>query len=128
MASEHIKDVVCDGGTCSAVCDFCNRTHFVSSGLHMDSGELEELERNAAEKPERYVRRSDADVISYGYIEGNQYVWNCGCAKSEERLKRIEDWIWSHQKIIAAYLRKRIEAQKAAIDECADNLKAIEAQ
>ena len=128
MASEWIKDVICDGGTPQAMCGFCNRTHYISSGYAMDQGELEGLKKKAADRPDKYVARSDADTISYGYIEGQQYVWNCGCAQSESRLTRIEEWIWSHQKIIANYLRKRIDAQKAAIDECADNLKAIEAR
>ena len=126
MASEWIKDVICDSGTPVQQCEFCGRTHFAGSGYGMDEGELERLQKKASEIPSFFVQHDGQDGISYGWIEGTTYVWNCGCQKSEERLKRIEEWIWSHQRIITSYLRKRIDAQKAAAEASEQMLKSIE--
>ena len=127
-ASEWIKDVVCDSGTVSADCDFCHRVHYVGTGYGMDEGELEGLNKKREAQPDRYVRHDGFDSISIGHIEGNQYVWGCGCKQSEERLKRIENWIWSHQRIITSYMRKRIDDEKAETSMTESLLKSIETE
>lgn len=128
MASEWIKDVICNGGTPVQQCEFCGRTHFTGSGYGMDEGELERLQKRASEAPSFFVQHNEQDGISYGQIEGTTYVWNCGCEKSEARLKRIEEWIWSHQHIVTGYIRKRLNAMKEEIDIREEMLKSIDVE
>ena len=109
-ASEWIKDAICDAGTPVATCDFCNRTHFATGGL--DEAEAEAYEEQRQATPTRYVPHGDRDGLSIGHIEGKCYVWNCGCPASEDRLARIEAFLWGNQTVITRYYRRRIQAMK----------------
>lgn len=115
-ASEFIKDAICKGGAPVSVCGFCNRINFATSGMDMDEGELEQLQANEAAHPEKYHAISQYDSVSIGEIEGTNYVWGCGCKQSEERLSRIENFLWSHQAIIATYFRRRLKAMEEEVN------------
>lgn len=125
-ASEWIKDAITCAGSPCQVCDFCQRTHYVGSGLFMDDGELDELIKKEEAEPSKYVSNVEADSISYGQIEGRTYVWNCGCEQSEERLARIENFIWTHRHLIHSYFVRRGKARAAEAQEVSDTLKGIQ--
>lgn len=109
-ASEAIKDAICDGGTPVSQCGFCHCTHY-GNGRDMDEGEWDRLEKKRDGAPE-FFKGHDYDSISIGQIEGTNYVWNCGCEQSEERLSRIENFLWGHQRIIDSYYKRRIKDMK----------------
>jgi hypothetical protein len=104
--SDMFREAVEDTGTCCATeCEFCGRTHFVSSHGHGDyeEGELEKLKEQAAKDPDRYIEESEYDAIGEGYIDGKQAVVHCPC----NALRRYEDFIWGHRTIICEYLAAR---------------------
>jgi hypothetical protein len=123
-ASEDFMRSITNSGTICILCEFCNRTHFVSEG-DFDRGELEKLERYAKEKPDRYIEHFDVDTISWGYLDGKQIVWGCACNSA----RRYESWIWSHRYAIADYFQLRakdLQYQAKFAGEVADKAAAIE--
>lgn len=124
--SNWIKNAITPCGTPVQVCDFCNRTHYVASGRFMDDGELEEIMKKEAAEPEKYCANVMDDSISCGQIEGKTYVWGCGCKESEERLSRIENWIWNHRHLIATYLELRVKSMREEVESASHVLKVIQ--
>jgi hypothetical protein len=109
-ASEWIKSAICDAGTPVATCDFCGRLHYAVTGV--EEQERERYESIKASEPAMVVPHEDCDGLSIGHIEGQCYVWSCGCPASEKRLAQIEAFLWEHQVIISRYYRRRIQAMK----------------
>lgn len=111
--SEEFERAVLTGGSIVRDCDFCGRTHFADSREAGDwnEGELEELRKQSEEKPDKCVAH-DYDSIEYGEIAGRIAVLGCPC----NSLRRYEDWIWTHRRLIAKYLPTRAEAAKREAD------------
>jgi hypothetical protein len=103
QASQLFMNLVCDGGTPSIDCQLCGRTHF-ASGPSSDEPdeEVKRLRQLATEQPSKYCESTN-DSIGYGHIDGKQVAWDCPC----RRLRRYEDFIWSHRALILAYLKAR---------------------
>lgn len=95
--------------TTQTVCA-CGRTHFTSCDGHGDfcEGELEELQRKAAEEPDKYFEHFDFDTIDAAYIDGKQIVPDCPCGK----YKRYCDWIEGNAESLAAYLIALFEQRR----------------
>ena len=119
-ASEEFLEAFSAGiGTICTECEFCGRTHFVSSERDYSEGELEKLREKAKEKPELYEEHDDFDSLSLCRIDGKHYVWGCSCNWP----RRFEDFIWNYRENIAKYLVKRSKDQiKCLLDRDRDIL------
>lgn len=93
----------------------CGRTYFASQvGGAFECNELEELLAKAKAEPEKYIDTGH-DGSSYVNL-GNQYVHGCACGAE----KRHEDWIWTHRRAIAQYIKARTAKELKAAQEQAD--------
>jgi hypothetical protein len=87
-------------------CELCGRHHFcTNSSYDYDEGELKNLQEATAREPNKYVEDGQSDGVSFGQIDGMQFVMGCDC----NRLRRYEDWIWVNRVQIAEYLKARAE-------------------
>ena len=102
--SEHFWDALIDAGSLVVECEFCGRLHFAHEGDY-EAGELERLEANAKKTPDKYVEHFDRDVVSWGYLDGKQAVYNCPC----ESLVRWEQFIWNERDMILKYYKARMK-------------------
>jgi len=118
QASELFMDLVCQGGTPSADCQFCGRMHFASgSGSCEPDESIENLRKAAADYPDKYCESTD-DAIAIGLLDGCQFVWNCPCCK----IRKYEDFIWNHRELIVSYIKARAEQQVAESQAILRNL------
>jgi hypothetical protein len=114
LPSKEFMDAVCNSGSPDGDCQLCGRRHFASgSRSDIDAGDLANYRARAQENPELYCE-SDDDGISFGFLDGQQVVWGCPCG----RMRRYEDFIWSHREMIVTYIKarskmERDEAQRA---------------
>jgi hypothetical protein len=104
--SEAFIGAVVHSGSMVINCEFCGRVHF-GNGLGMDGGELQALLTKAKAQPEKYHQHADVDMVSWGSIDGKQFVADCPCNGA----RRLEDFIWQHRRLIASYLAARSRAQ-----------------
>jgi len=101
--SEEFQNIVCDGATLVATCDFCSRTHYGDGlGGDWEPGERERLEQNAKERPDWYVDSGDHS-IGIGWIDGRQWVYDCPC----NAISKYESFIWNNRHLIAKYLSEK---------------------
>jgi hypothetical protein len=95
-------------------CEACGRTCFDDDEYAGDweKNELETLRDNALKEPDRYIAMCR---VESGCLGGKEVVVNCPC----NYLKKYEDFIWSHRRIIARYVAKRAKdrAEVAFEDE-----------
>ena len=110
--SKAFYNAICHSSTCCDVDCACGRVHFVShinSRGSYEEGEYEKLLERHKEHPDKYIKESEFDSISYGNVNGEQIVIDCPCKKDV----KIEEWIWSHRAIISAYFgEKLVEVKK----------------
>ena len=102
--TEIFEDLITDGGTPVAVCEFCDKTWFDALGEFMDEDELDRLVAKQKKAPEKY--KSLYGTVSIGHLWGRQYVIGCRC----EQIARFEGEIWRHRNFLARYLSGRREA------------------
>ena len=99
--SELFMECVTDGGTPSAKCGFCGMT---TIGRPNDYGDVgPELYAKAESDPRRYRVDPLNDSVSVGELAGSIVVYGCPCNGA----RRYEDFIWSHRRMIARYLKER---------------------
>jgi len=106
--SKLFEDCVRDGGSVVAECELCGRTHF-GNGRNMEEGELESLQKQAKEHPDKFLGW-DYDDIDTGYINGKRVVLGCPC----NELSRYEAFIMSHRILILKFL---LEYSTARLEE-----------
>jgi hypothetical protein len=123
-ASEAFEDAFRAGiGTTSAKCEVCG-VHVFASGdnsMGWEPGELEALQKNAKEQPDKYQELEMSDGVSLGDINGLQFVIDHGC----EKLGRYERFIWGDRKRIVEYIKKRTAEKKADQERDDELLKGI---
>lgn len=123
-ASEEMEEAFRLGiGTTDATCQLCG-VHFFASGdqsLGYEAGELEKLQRLAAERPEKYQELALDDGVSIGEIVGMRFVIGHGCTG----LRKYEDFIWGYRRGIAEYLKKRAQDRLATAQDDVDRLKGL---
>lgn len=110
-ASHEFEDAFrANHGSIMGDCELCGRTIFCNGGhtYGYDEGELEKLQKLAKEKPDKYVEWTDCDGVSFGTIQGMQFVLGCDC----NQLRRYEEFVWQHRQEIAKYLMTRIKDQE----------------
>lgn len=105
--SKEFMDAVVDGGGIWDECDLCGRTHFSSLDANYDyeEGEYEELCEKEAKDPDSYMEADGS--VGYGYIDGKRAVWGCKC----NGMRKYEDWVWAHRRIITEYLSQRTDKE-----------------
>lgn len=112
--SDDFMDAVRSGGSIVTDCEACGRVFFEDdeSAGDWEDGELEKLRQNAKTNPDKYFAM---DRVETADIDGKHIVVNCPC----NYLTRLEQWIWSHRRIIATYISKRAQAaaERALEDE-----------
>ena len=97
---------------CQVTCAPCGRTHFVTGEMAQgtyETGELEELEAEAALRPEWFVREDQFDDISFAYVGGRTVVLDCPC----NWLRTWETFIRQAERPVASFLRKRAKEERA---------------
>lgn len=113
-ASPMFTDVVVDSGSISVDCEFCGRTFFEDSEQAGDwePGELEGLRKRAKEEPDKVI---GMDSVHWGTIDGKQAVVGCPC----NALRKYEDFIWNHRRMIMKYISARVKdiVERALEDE-----------
>jgi len=117
------------GSCCSAWCEPCGRTYFVTSDGHGDysDGELEQLRSNAESDPNRYIEVPDFASIDTMIhpVTGKQLVVGCVCDPTESLSLFIEH----NADELTAYLREYWKDQRTAValeeKRTADRLKAL---
>ena len=110
--SEEFERAFGGSGSLVVDCTFCGRTHFANgaSTIGYEEGELEALLEKEKATPDEYTSW-DYDMISWGFLAGQQWVHGCPC--SALKVRRYENFIWAHRREIAMYLEKRSAAQSA---------------
>ena len=111
--SDDFVEIVSNGYSIVADCGLCGRVCFENSEFaDWNLGEFDDLMSKRENDPERYVA---LDRIKTGIIDGKMAVANCPC----NGLRRFENFIWSHRKLIGSYVQKRTErmAELALKDE-----------
>jgi hypothetical protein len=109
--NEMFQDALIGGGSNVAQCDFCGTTYFGtwSGGRDYEDGELEELRKLARDPKNKYVEWGDCDSVSYGMLDGRQFVYACPCNASAA----YEQFVWNHRHVIADYLKKRAAEEQS---------------
>lgn len=111
--SELFENCVRSAGSIVITCQLCGRTHFGTEDAGtFEEGEHEALVAKAKKSPDKYVQDHSGDMISWGYIDGQQAVIGCPC----NGLARYEAFIWQNRRAIIEYLKRRTQ----------DNLKAAQ--
>lgn len=102
--SREFIDAICTSASPVIDCEFCNRCHF-ATGLNTDleEQELAELRAKAKAEPNKYIEDPNNDSIGWGYLNGQQVVWNC----CPEKVAQYEQFIWSHRAMILGYIKER---------------------
>lgn len=118
-ASDLFASSFCDTGSPVADCELCGRTNFDFSGEFMEEGELETLLAKQEKQPEKYHGQNN--TISWGHINGRQFVWDCPC----NLLYRWEQFVWTHRFSIAIYLKKRAEQELKTAQMQHDQIKVV---
>lgn len=123
-ASEEMEEAFRLGiGTTDATCQLCG-IHFFASGdqsLGYEAGELEELQRLAAQQPEKYQELKLDDGVSIGEINGIRFVIGHGCTG----LRKYEDFIWGARRGIAKYLKRRAQDRLATAKDDVEQLEGL---
>lgn len=103
MPSENFMralELSTSAGGCRMTCEFCDREHYASTaGYDFDEGEIEALEAMP-----NSVDHGDCSV-TYGMLDGKQYVVDCECGKAQH----FEKWITAHRRLIVEFLKLRAE-------------------
>ncbi|MHC4868009.1 MAG: hypothetical protein ACYTEX_28390 [Planctomycetota bacterium] len=109
-----------DGWCCSAVCEACGRTYFVTSIGHGEKADQE---------PDRYIEVPDFSYVTTVWVNRKQLVIGCVC----DPTKAWSQWIENHAEALTEYLRlywqdrqkqakhdtEMAESALAALDEAA---------
>lgn len=123
-ASEEFENAFRAGiGTTNADCEVCG-VHVFASGensMGYEPGELETLQKKAAEQPDKYQELAMSDGVSIGQINGLQFVIDHGC----DKLFKYEQFIWGDRKNIVCYIKKRTAERKADQQRDDELLKGI---
>ena len=101
------------GGTSIIECGFCKRIHYApGSELDFDKKEMQRLIKNREKNPDKYICH-DEDSVSFGQLDGVQYVVDCPCntARTYEKL------IINHRWQIVDYLKSRAEKMERKAKE-----------
>ncbi len=104
----------------SVLCQLCGKTHIVNNISEWeDEKELESFLKDANKNPNKYVVENSFNEIEWGRFDNRQVVVHCPCG----HLKKYEDFIWSHRKIIVDYLKSRA---KKEITEAQENANLVD--
>ena len=120
QCSELFEDIFrSNNGGCLRIC-VCGRINFDSSdnGWDWDQGELEELEKNQKNNPDKYIEHDGS--VGTMVVSGNEIVCGCIC----EHAKKSEDFILENAENIAEYLNKKAKRLK----EKAERIEVINAK
>ncbi len=78
-------------------CVLCGRVHFNSEGEFMDEGELEKLQAQQKNNPEKYI--SHQGEVWLGTFAGEKIVLDCPC----NGLGFLESVVWGSRRAITDY-------------------------
>lgn len=113
-ATSFFEEMIMEGGTTVAICDYCGRCHFESHDLSQyRDGELERYRELAERKPSDYVEHLDDDSIGIGEIAGQLLVIGCPC----EGMVKWEAWLWNNSAKISEYFKKRSGYLKEQVEK-----------
>jgi hypothetical protein len=96
------------GSLCTAHCEACGRTYFVTSDGHGDyeEGELEELYEKAKKQPHKYIEVPDYSSVATMYMPGpskrKEVVVGCEC----DPTKPLSDFIEEYASQLTCYLQE----------------------
>ena len=120
--SEEFWNAIIHSSSCGGdlVCDLCGRVHFASwdPGAY-ERDDLKVLEKKAEKNPDKYINHTDSSV-GWGEFNGLQIIYGC----CDDKVKKFEDLIWGHRRLITHYLKARtaqaVETAKMEQDEVKD--------
>lgn len=118
--SEHFWDAFINAGSLVIECEFCERTHFAYEGDY-EEGELERLEENAKKNPAKYEEHFDRDMVSWGYFNGKQAVYNCPC----KSLVQYERFIWNERDSIIKYYKAKMDEKSKNAQSDLDKINSL---
>ena len=115
--SEEFEIAFRGSGSSVINCEFCDRVHFISdpAGYDWERGEHARLMKLAKQNPDRYVAHQE-DSVSWGYLDGKQYVHGCQCNSAS----RYEIFLVRNRHQIAEFLKARAEriAKESQSESC----------
>ncbi len=116
------------GACCSVYCEACGRAYFVTSDGHGDyhEGELEELRKKAAAKPDEYIEVPDFSSVSTAIVNGQDIVIGCLCDPTANWSKFIEEYSDEITEYLRLFWESRLEQGLAAVDEAGKALLTID--
>ena len=120
--SEEFLESVIHCGSTNISCEFCGRFHIGSDFRRgEDSERYEEYSEKAQQQPGGEFIEHDADMVSWGILDGKQYVVDCPChaGVAYERL------FWKHLELISNYSIKRAELMKQNAERVLEYAQAI---
>lgn len=125
LSDDFIEAFRSGTGSIRGTCEWCGR-EFFEDNRHAgdwDEGELEKLRERAA-IDDKIVAM---DTVSFGHIDGKQFVMGCPCLASN--IGKYEGFVWNHRKQIAEYIQKRVKTlveqvlrDEAAVEHTKDSL------
>jgi hypothetical protein len=102
IPSKEFEKSVIHSGSVIVDCQLCGRIHFGNNKgvLIEDLGkkEYKRLLKDSEKNSDKYVQH-DAEMVSWGDIDGKQAVIGCQCNK----LAEYENFFWNHRYIIEDY-------------------------
>jgi hypothetical protein len=120
--SELFRDVVTQGGGTPVQTCSCGKTYFADGDKACyDPGEKEDLERQASEKPEKYISSSN-DCIAFACFGGQTFVWEC---EDCPVMSKYETFIWTERRRIIEYIKRRTEQELSDAKENAELLEGV---
>jgi hypothetical protein len=112
--TSFFEEMVMEGGTTVAICDYCGRCHFESHDLSQyGDGELERYRELAERKPNDYVEHLNDDSIGIGKIADQLLVIGCSC----EGMAKWEAWFWDNSEKISRYFNERSNYLKEQVEK-----------
>ena len=120
--SEEFYRAAVSAGSLVIDCEYCGKTYFATEneGIY-EEGELEELREKAEKEPDKYIEDPSYDTISWGILNGKQFVYEC----CEEEVAKFEQFIWNHRFIITSYIRAKADKLKSKADMEVENAKKL---
>lgn len=106
-------DIVCDGGTPVATCDFCKTTWFQAEGDSMDDGELDGLLEKQRIEPAKYSAETVGSSVSFGHAFGRQFIWRCHCHDAQSFILSL----WRERSLILRFIAEVNEAKAKEVQE-----------
>ncbi len=120
--SEEFLESVIHCGSTDISCEFCGRYHFTPDFQNQEGGEkYEEYSKKAELKPGGEFVEHDEDMVSWGMLDGKQYVVDCPCHAGVA----YEQLFWKHLELISGYSIKRAVQMKQHAERVLERAQAI---